>query len=166
METGPLLLCYDGSEGAKSALVAAAATFAVRQAVVVCFWEPFGSSKSLGIDLRELVQDPDDINRREAALAESVAEEGASLAREAGLEAEARAVKINGPIDEAILTHSDDLDATAIVLGSRGRSGLRSLLLGSIANEIVQRSSRPVFLAPPDGLAKRRRKELVRDTGS
>src|SRR6476469_4667449 len=49
----------------------------------------------------------------------AVSEERASLARDAGLEVEARAVKIDVPIEEAILTHADELDAAAIVLGAR-----------------------------------------------
>jgi nucleotide-binding universal stress UspA family protein len=166
METGPLLVCYDGSEGAKAALAAAALAFAGREAVVACYWQPFGSAKRFGIDLREIVQDPDDINRREAALAETLAEEGRTLARDAGLDAEAQAVKIDGPIDEAILSHANELDAAAIVLGSRSRCSLRSLLNGSIANEIVQRSPRPVYLAPSPALAERRRDELAREAAA
>jgi nucleotide-binding universal stress UspA family protein len=162
MDTGPLLVCYDGSEGARAALAAAALTFAGREAVVTCYWQPLGSSKRFGIDLREIVQDADDINRREAKLARTLAEEGVTLARAAGLDAEAQAVEIDGPIDEAILSQADNLDAAAIVLGSRSRSSLRSLLIGSIATEIVQRSPRPVFLAPSSALAERRRDELAR----
>jgi nucleotide-binding universal stress UspA family protein len=155
---GPLLVCYDGSEGAKAALEAAAGVLAPHAAVVACYWQPFAASaKRFGLDIRELVQDPADINRREAELAAALADEGAELARAAGLDADGRAVEIDGPIDEAILAHADELDATAIVLGSRSRSGLRSLLLGSIANEVVQRATRPVLLAPSAQLADRRR---------
>jgi nucleotide-binding universal stress UspA family protein len=157
-----LLICYDGSDGAKAALAAAAQAFAGHHAVVACYWQPLAtSSKRFGLDLRELVQESDDINRREAELARTLADEGAALARDAGLEAEARAVEIDGPIDEAILSHADELDAAAIVLGSRSRSSVRSLLLGSIANEIVQRAPRPVYLAPSVSLAGRRRNQLA-----
>jgi nucleotide-binding universal stress UspA family protein len=164
MDTGPLLVCYDGSEGAKAALAAAALAFTGREAIIACYWQPFGSSKRYGIDLRELVQDPTEINRREAALAHTLAHEGATLARHAGLDAHPHAIQIDGPIDEAILTHADTLDATAIILGSRSRSTLRSLLIGSIANEIVQRSPRPVYLTPPPNLAHRRRDQLTHQT--
>jgi nucleotide-binding universal stress UspA family protein len=162
--SGPLLVCYDGSEGAKAALAAAAGVLAPCDAVVACYWQPFASSaKRFGLDIRELVEDPADINRREAELAADLADEGAELARAARLDAEGLAVEIDGPIDEAILAHADELDAAAIVLGSRSRSTLRSLLLGSIANEVVQRATRPVFLAPSEKLADRRRGELTRD---
>jgi nucleotide-binding universal stress UspA family protein len=162
--SGPLLVCYDGSEGAKAALAAAADVVAPRDAVVACYWQPFAASaKRFGLDIRELVQDAADINRREAELAAGLADEGAELARAAGLDAEGRAVEIDCAIDEAILSHADELDAAAIVLGSRSRSSLRSLLIGSIANEVVQHATRPVFLAPSPELAGRRRDELTRD---
>ena len=158
-----MLVCYDASEGAKAALVAAAEVFAPGSAVLACYWQPFASpSKPFGVDIRELVQDPDDVNRREAALAAAIAEEGVELARDAGFEAEGLAVEIDCAIDEAILTHADELGAVAIVLGSRSRSSLRSLLLGSVANEVVQRATCPVFLAPSPRLAGRRRDELAR----
>ena len=158
---GPLLVCYDGSEAAKTALEAAASVFAVREAVIACYWQPFASSsKRFGVDIRELVQHPDDINRREGQLAQQVADEGVRLARSLGLDAQGRAVKIDGPIEEAILAHADEIEPAAIVLGARSRSSLRSLLIGSTANEIIQRATRPVFLAPSDRLAERRRIEL------
>jgi nucleotide-binding universal stress UspA family protein len=161
---GPLLVCYDGSDGAKAALAAAAAAFAGSEALVACYWQPFAaSSKRFGLDLRELVQDADDINRREEALAAALAEDGTALARAAGLDAHAQPVEIDCPIEEAILAHADELDAAVIVLGSRSRSTIRSLLLGSTANEIVQRAPRPVYLAPSPALAARRNDQLVRD---
>lgn len=166
MASGPLLVCYDGSERGKAALAAAAEVLAPHRSVVACYWQPFGASaKRFALDIRELVQDPADINRREAELAVALADEGAGLARAAGLDAEGHAAEIDGPIAEAILSHADKLDATAtaIVLGSRSRSSIRSLLLGSIANEVVQRATRPVFLAPSPNLAVRRRDQLKRE---
>jgi nucleotide-binding universal stress UspA family protein len=160
---GPLLICYEGSDGSKSALAAALDLFADadRDLVVACYWQPFGfPDRRLATALLELVQDVDDINEREERLARELAEEGATLAREAGRSARAEAIRIDGPIDEAILTHADALDASAIVLGSRSRTGVRSLILGDVANEVAQRATRPVVLAPSDDLSRRRRSEL------
>jgi len=86
-----------------------------------------------------------------------------AIAREAGLDADGRAVEIDGPIEEAILAHANELDAGAIVIGARSRSSLRSLLIGNVANEIVQRATRPVFMTPSPQLALRRREELARE---
>ena len=61
------------------------------------------------------------------------------------------------PIDGAILSHADELDAHAIVLGSRSRSGLGSMLLGDVAGDVVELSDRPVFVVPSVTLAERRK---------
>jgi nucleotide-binding universal stress UspA family protein len=84
--------------------------------------------------------------------------------REHGLVAEADAVEIDGPIQEAVLSHADELEAAAIVLGARGGTALRSLLVGDVAFEVMQRATRPVFVAPSPRLAERRRDELTRET--
>jgi nucleotide-binding universal stress UspA family protein len=154
----PLLVCYDGSEGGQAAVATAAALFPAHEAVVACYWQPFATSTTrFSIDLLELVQDPDVINEREEQLARETAERGADAAVGAGLVARGLAVRIEGPIDEAILSHADELDAVAIVLGSRSHSSLRSLILGDVANEVVQRASRPVVVTPSPDLARRRR---------
>jgi nucleotide-binding universal stress UspA family protein len=163
--SGPILVCYDGSEGARTALELAADLLAPGEAVVASYWQPFAeTTKRLGVDLLELVQDPAAINEREQQLAEQLATEGAERARELGLEAEPRAIQIDGPIDEAILLHAEELDACLIVLGARKRSTLRSLLVGAVANEVLQRATRPVLVAPSDRLAKRRRRHLVAES--
>jgi hypothetical protein len=48
-----------------------------------------------------------------------------------------------------------------IVLGSRGRTCIASMLLGDVAHNVVQRSDRPVLLVPSSQLANRRRDELA-----
>lgn len=53
---------------------------------------------------------------------------------------------------EAIVETAARVTADAIVVASRGRSGLSRLVLGSVAEEILRRSSRPVLVVrpPPD----------------
>ncbi len=46
---------------------------------------------------------------------------------------------------EAILQAAERLDVDVIALGSRGRSGLARTLLGSVAEEVARRSTRPVL---------------------
>jgi nucleotide-binding universal stress UspA family protein len=155
---GPLLICFDGSDGARAAVEAASSLFAGHDALVACYWQPFGSTKRLGIDLLEFVQDPASINEREEQLAREVAEQGAALAgARGGLTARAEAVPTDSSVADAILAHAEAIDAAAIVLGSQGRSRLRSLILGSVANEIVQRAAPPVFVVPSAHLAEHRR---------
>jgi nucleotide-binding universal stress UspA family protein len=162
----PILICYDGSDGAREALEAATAAF-TRPALVVCYWQPFAeSTKRMSINLLEMVQDPDGINDREQALARAIAEEGAALVHAADGVAEAMAVRVSDPIDQAIMRHADEIDAFAIVLGSRSRSGFGSMLLGDTAGDVVQLANRPVFVVPSTNLAEQRKANRTRGSSA
>jgi nucleotide-binding universal stress UspA family protein len=160
-DRGPVLVCYDGSDHARAAIEASARFLQGREALVVCFWTPFVYiARRYAVSLLELVQDPETVNAREEALAEAIAGEGAQLAVELGLRASPQAVRIEERLDRAILDVADQIDTPLIVVGARGRSNLGSLFLGDVADEVVQRATRPVFVAPSSGLAGRRREEL------
>ena len=75
--------------------------------------------------------------------------------------AESRVEQRHGPIWQTILETADSMDAAVIVVGSRGLSGLRSSLLGSVSHALVNRARRPVLVFPPDesGLRLRYRTE-------
>jgi nucleotide-binding universal stress UspA family protein len=77
-----------------------------------------------------------------------VAEEGAGLAREAGFAAEGR-VEVGPSPWQAIVTVADQLEASVIAIGSRGRTGLPRVLLGSVASAVAQHSRRSVLIVHP-----------------
>ena len=87
----------------------------------------------------------EDLNR---AGASRLAEAGASHARRAGLEAEARAT-IASTTWQGIVDVADELDATAIVIGSRGLGGLREFARGSVSHDVATHARRPVLIVPP-----------------
>jgi nucleotide-binding universal stress UspA family protein len=157
---GPVLLCYDGSAEAQAAF-GVADLVAEREVVVLTVWHPFqpGARRDSPVILT-LLEDPTELDRREEERARTTAEEGASLARDAGFTAEARVVAAAGDTAEAILAFADEVDASLLLLGCRGLSGARSILLGSVANDIAQSSSRPLFFVPSPAL--RRRRDRVR----
>jgi nucleotide-binding universal stress UspA family protein len=159
---GPILLCYDGSEDAAAAIEGVAPHFAGQPAVVACFWQPFAQvARRFAVSLLEVVQDAATINAREAELAQKLAEQGAAIANAAGLLAEGRAIEVSKPIDEAIIAYAEEIDTPVIVLGSRGRSGISSMLLGDVAHDVVQRATRMVLVVPSPRLSGRRRQELA-----
>jgi nucleotide-binding universal stress UspA family protein len=49
---------------------------------------------------------------------------------------------------EAILQAAERLEVDAVVLGSRGRTGLARAVLGSVAETVARQSPRPVFIVP------------------
>lgn len=155
--SGVVLVCYDGSEDARSAIETVAAIAMGHPVVVATFWQGFADFASrYAVSLLEIIQDPTDINARELVRAEGLAEEGAELARGLGLEAESSAPEAQGAFDEAINAYADEIGARVVVIGSRGRSSVTSTLLGDVAADVVQRARRPVLVVPGRGVSERR----------
>ena len=149
MNEGPVLLAYDGSEHAKTAIERAGAVLQHGPAVVATAWTTFeGAAPAAllalpGSMVREGTAALDEAGRETA---EELAAEGAELARAAGFDAEPRAVSSSGPFFAALIDLADELDASAIVAGSRGRSTLAAAVLGSVSTGLLHHTSRPVMI--------------------
>jgi nucleotide-binding universal stress UspA family protein len=144
---GPLLVCYDGSDDANDAIETAATLFPGRRALVVSIWQRLAAVDSIAwaaepagmINFAE-------VDRVASAHGSRLAEQGARIAHEAGLEAEPLAVEAFGPIWKAIVEAAAAHDASAIVIGSRGLTGLRAMLLGSVSSAVVHHAGRPTLV--------------------
>ena len=143
---GPLLLCYDGSDDAKHAIERAGELFHGRHALVVTVRQPtlVGSVSLLGatagmVNVVEVERAPVESGGR-------VANEGARIAQDAGLDAEPVGVETTRPVWETIVEFADRHEAATIVMGSRGLTGLRSMLLGSVSSAVVHHSNRPTMI--------------------
>jgi nucleotide-binding universal stress UspA family protein len=144
---GPLLICYDGSEDAKHAIESAGGLLADRPALVVTVWQPTASLDSfawsgVSADVVNFVE----LDRAAAEAGGRAANEGVRIAKEAGLKAEPVAIKAGGPVWKTIVETADRFDAAAIVMGSRGLTGVRSMLLGSVSNAVVHHTERPTLV--------------------
>ncbi|MDA1280314.1 MAG: universal stress protein [Chloroflexi bacterium] len=67
-------------------------------------------------------------------------------------EAEGIDVAIRTPMGaaaRAIMAIADEEDNTLIVMGSRGTSGLKRWILGSVADKVIRASGHPVIVVPP-----------------
>jgi nucleotide-binding universal stress UspA family protein len=153
---GTLLIAYDGSADAKTALEYAAKTFPGREAVLVTVWEPLMAQMGVaeafvGVTVSE---DEEAVVEQGAQL---VAESGARLAGDLGLKASAR-WESEGvqSVADTIDRLADELDADLIVTGSRGLTGLHSLLVGSVSGKVLKHARRPVLVVPSAHLAKAR----------
>jgi nucleotide-binding universal stress UspA family protein len=145
---GPLLLCYDGSDGAKRAIAAASRLFGGRKALVFHTWESWvaeaptlaGVSATVKGMAVELDQAADEQSEDRTAA-------GVEIAEHAGFDAEGLSERAEGPIWKAVLDAADRHASAAIVIGSRGLTGI-SAALGSVSNGVVHHSRRPVLVVP------------------
>jgi nucleotide-binding universal stress UspA family protein len=155
-----ILLSYDGSVDAHAAISHAAQLMPGAEATVLTVWEPFvdaltrNGSLGMGMGLDGSCGDTEamDAASQETALARAT--EGASRAAAAGLDAQARTESRMGDVADAILTTAGVLDAELIVVGTRGLSGVRSPLLGSVSHAVMQRADRAVMVVPSPALGR------------
>ncbi len=144
---GPLVICYDGSEDAKHAIEHAGSLLGGRDALVVTVWQgspPLGSFAFAGAT--DSMFDFVEVNRAAAELGARVAADGVRIAEQAGLHAEPVAVEATGPVWKTIVDIADRNDAATIVMGSRGLTGLQSMLLGSVSSAVVHHADRPTLV--------------------
>ena len=149
--SAPVLLCYDGSEGAKRASATAARLFPSRPAIALHVWEPLTAVASvpavpgLGAVLREGLAEMDRIGVEESA---KLAAEGAREAEEAGLQAQPLSEQREGRAWRAILAIARERDAAVVVVGRRGAGAVERALMGSTSNAVAHRADRPVLVVP------------------
>lgn len=98
------------------------------------------------IELAPAKMGPMQLESREDA--ETLVERDAKQLADAGVQATTRLARaLQGRIGSVLVEAASDLDADVIVMGCRGRSDLSSLLLGSVAHQVLQHSHCPVLIA-------------------
>jgi nucleotide-binding universal stress UspA family protein len=142
----PILLCYDGSDDAFRAIEFAGSLFPGRDAVVLSVWEKYGVLSG--------IPRVDDSLMQEAS--EQMAADGAERAQSAGFTATSAAVEAEHGVAEAIIDAAEGHDAMLIVMGTRGNTGIRSLLLGSVSHSVAHHAHRPLLIVPSGPLAEAR----------
>jgi nucleotide-binding universal stress UspA family protein len=141
-DLGPVLFAYDGSELAVLAVEEAGRQLEPgRDAIVLTVWRPFVVGFIPAPDVEFDAAATDEVRRA----AEQTAAHGASLARAAGFRAESLELT-EAPTWKGIARVADDRDASLIVLGSHGKSGLAGVFLGSVAAAVAAHSGRTVLI--------------------
>ncbi len=147
-----LLIAYDGSDTSRHALDRAGTLFPGARAVIATVWEPtpvLSAPGALGtIDPLD-IESQERVDKAVSASAQRTSDEGVEAARAAGLVAEGRVTE-DAPTWHGIVALGDEVDASVVVVGSRGHGGLRSALLGSVSQGVVHHAHRPVLVIRDD----------------
>jgi nucleotide-binding universal stress UspA family protein len=144
----PVLFCYDGSEGSKTALGAVIELIKPGDAVVLVVWMPAAVQLARAGSFVVAVPNEGEIDQQEADRARQIAEEGATAARERGYNASARIAEATESVARTIDEIAQEIDAGLIVCGQRGRGVIGSALLGSVSHALASRTKRPLLIAP------------------
>ena len=150
--TSPILIAYDGSPDARHAIDQAAVLTAGASAIVVYVRPPL-ESMAAHLEGHSALEDVTDTPAAERDTAEQLAAEGARYATARGLDAKPLVANATEAVADSIVAVADEVDASLIVVGARGRRGLKSLLLGSVSHHIVHHTRRASLVVPSPQLA-------------
>ena len=144
----PVLFCFDGSDGSRTALTAAAEWITPTDAVVLTVWTPAAIQLARAGSFVVAIPNEGEVDEQEAASAKEIAEDGAAAARTRGYNAVARVAQAGESVVRTIEEIADEIDAGLILCGQRGRGALGSALLGSVSHALAAHTKRPVLIAP------------------
>jgi len=157
---GTVVIAYDGSPAARQAVADAAKVLGSGQVLLVTVWEEglayeLSATPANGIYTAPAIQ-PDvarEVDRSLHERAEQVSQDGAALARSLGLHAQPLAVPDEGGVARTILRVAEEHRAVAIVVGSRGLSGIRARLEGSTSKGVLKHARCAVLVVhgPDEG---------------
>jgi len=96
------------------------------------------------VDEGDVAASPDELRQELVDALEATADEALGDVRQRADSAVSTAVREGRPATE-ITQFADDVDADVVALGTRGRHGDHGYLLGSVAEAVVRRCTRPVL---------------------
>ncbi len=154
MHSGPVIIGFDGTPASERAVREAAALFAPRPALVVVVWEAGRAFEAAALPETALEGPAATLDVRIALegetaayeAAQRMAEQGAALARHAGLEADGLAVADEATVAETLVRLARERDAQSVVIGAHGHHELRKLVLGSTLSGVLRRAPCPVLV--------------------
>ena len=146
-----VMLCVDGSELATQAASAGLSILQPAHRIVVATVveasDPYLVS---GTGMAGGVMSPDEFDELERTF-ESEGRQIAERAAAAIGVADAEVAILRGEPGPALCKLAADLPARALVTGSRGRSGIKRAVLGSVSDYIVRHAPCPVVITRPTG---------------
>ena len=100
--TRPVLFCYDGSDGSRTALAAAVEWIKPADAVVLAVWTPATVQLARAGSFVVAIPNEGEVDEQEAAFAQRIAEEGAERARGRGYNASPRVAQAHESVAKTI----------------------------------------------------------------
>jgi nucleotide-binding universal stress UspA family protein len=140
-----ILLCTDGSDAAVAALAAGLAVLGPADRIVIAtVLEPGDPTLVSGTGMAAGVMsasDFDQLQRDREAGARAVLDQARSAL---GL-ADAEALIVIGSPGHSLCELAETLPASVVVMGTRGRGGIRRAVLGSVSDHVVRNAPCPVL---------------------
>jgi nucleotide-binding universal stress UspA family protein len=149
---GPVVVGYDGSEHARTAVKAAGRLLSVRECMLETVWISWEAAAPTGVagaPVAVTTKAAEEVDRGLRERAQRTAEQGARVAAAEGLEVQARAVKAHGNVWRTLLDIAHAHRAAAVVVGSRGSSAFGVALTGSVSRALVHHAPAPVLVVRP-----------------
>jgi nucleotide-binding universal stress UspA family protein len=141
-----VIVAFDGSNDSIKAIELAqslATTYGSEVTVVHVYSSPaIGFSAASGIP----IPDYREIEEAKKDAARAVLTKGVQLASEKGLKAKGELIEASSVV-EAIVEFAASEKADLIVVGTRGMTGFKKLILGSVSSGLVNHSPCPVLIA-------------------
>lgn len=140
-----VLLCTDGSEVAREAVAAGMAVLGhADRLVIATVVEPVDPTLVTGTGMVSGVMSAQDLDRLERDR-EADARASLEAARSILGRGDAETMILAGSPGRSLCQLAEELPASVIVMGTRGRSGIRRAVLGSVSDHVVRNARCPVL---------------------
>lgn len=140
-----VLLCTDGSEVAREAVAAGMAVLGhADRLVIATVVEPVDPTLVTGTGMASGVMSAQDLDRLERDR-EADARASLEAARSILGRGDAETMILAGSPGRSLCQLAEELPASVIVMGTRGRSGIRRAVLGSVSDHVVRNARCPVL---------------------
>jgi nucleotide-binding universal stress UspA family protein len=97
-----------------------------------------------------------DVHLTEFEIDSRIVRQSEEIAQQTGVKAEVHLIAGSRPPAKQLAKLAERIDADLIVLGSRGHTPLAGVMLGSVTQQLLHETGRPVLALPPARVARTR----------